>query len=217
MFYRWFVFVVPLLGFWADFCVAFDVCNTLIQVEHDRDKNNQVLACRYQILKHEPSGVFLRETVSTPVNQTLCHELRNADTCRADGTLVTCHHVPEWERYPVGTFLPPVGCTFSQNLQCELETICPSVTEKQATDTLSKTTVPPREDTYKDIISTPFKVTVKVDISTPYTGDVTTKRRGSSQNRVATEAPPSTGNFTHVSVYILFLSLLMNIIYVIEM
>ncbi|XP_062598844.1 uncharacterized protein LOC134260292 [Saccostrea cucullata] len=208
MFYRWFVFAVPLLGFLSDFCVAFDVCNTLIQVEHDRDENNQVLACRYQILKYDPSGVFLRETVSTPVNQTLCHVVTQ--------TLST-YHVPEWERYPVGTFLPPVGCTFSQNLQCELETICPSMTEKQATDTLSKTTVPPQEDTYKDIISTPFKVTVKVDISTPYTGDVTTKRRGSSQNRVATEAPPSTGNFTHVSVYILFLSLLMNIIYVIEL
>ena len=38
-------------------------------------------------------------------------------------------HVPEWERHPEGTFLPPKGCAFSQNVQCQLETICPSETD----------------------------------------------------------------------------------------
>lgn len=38
-------------------------------------------------------------------------------------------HVPEWERHPEGTFLPPKGCAFSQNVQCQLETICPLETD----------------------------------------------------------------------------------------
>ncbi|XP_061183475.1 uncharacterized protein LOC133191754 [Saccostrea echinata] len=206
MFYRWLVFVVPLLDFLADFCVGFDVCNTLIQVEHDRDENNKVLACRYEILKYDPSGVFIRETVSTPVNQTLCHELRSADTCKSDGTLVTCHHVPEWERYPVHTFLPPAGCTFSQNVQCELETICPSVTEKPATVTFSQTTETTREEEYKDIMNNQSKVTIKTDISSPYIDDVTVERRGTFQDRVATDTPPSTGHFNNGSVVTLLMS-----------
>nr|XP_022344760.1 uncharacterized protein LOC111137557 [Crassostrea virginica]XP_022344761.1 uncharacterized protein LOC111137557 [Crassostrea virginica]XP_022344762.1 uncharacterized protein LOC111137557 [Crassostrea virginica] len=112
-----------------EFCVGFDVCNNLIQVEHDLDGANQVVACRYQILKWDQAGVFIREMVRTPVNRTLCHDLRTADTCHPDGSLVTCHHVPEWERHPEGTFLPPKGCAFSQNVQCQLETICPSETD----------------------------------------------------------------------------------------
>lgn len=49
-----------------------------------------VVACRYQILKWDQAGVFIREMVRTPVNRTLCHDLRTADTCHPDGSLVTC-------------------------------------------------------------------------------------------------------------------------------
>lgn len=213
--------VLLLLDLISGICVGFDVCHNLIQVEHDFDKNKKVTACRYDVLKLDPSGVMIRETVSTPVNTTLCHELRTADTCSADGELVTCHHVPEWERHPHGTFIPPTGCTFSQNLQCQLETICPTEVEQSGTIAVSKTTekTMTTTETHRRQFVKTIENPVKVEATTAENKETTTEQEEITQHifihvqKYVTEKPHSGATVISVNSLVTILSVVMNILF----
>lgn len=209
-----------LLDLISEICVGFDVCHNLIQVEHEHDKNKKVTACLYEILKLDPSGVMIREAVSTPVNTTLCHELRTADTCTPEGDLVTCHHVPEWERHPDGTFVPPLGCTFSQNIRCQLETICSTEVEKSGTVPVSMTTekTMAKTETYRRQFVKTVENPVKVETTTANNIETTTEQEEITQHifihvpKYATEKPRSGAIAISVNSFVTVLSVIMNIV-----
>lgn len=189
---------------------VFDVRQLMTLTNKTRETINIKLLAN-QILNY----IFIRIIT----NYVFTCKLYKTLNCRSFGFVYS--HVPEWERHPHGTFVPPLGCTFSQNLQCQLETICPTEVEKSGTIPVSKTTekTMTTTETHKRQFEKTVENPVKVETTTADYKVTTTEQEEITQHifihvpKYVTETTHSGATVISVNSFVTILSVVMNIFF----